>query len=293
MPRSGLRRDGLPFTIFLGALSALPPLAIDMGLPGIPAIETTFPDAAGRGALTLSLFLAGFAASPLCCGPLADRFGRRATLLVGLVAFMAAALACTAAPTFPLLLVARLCQGFAAGACVIMPLAIVRDVFHGATARHHLSRITAVLGLAPMLAPILGGWLMTVTDWRGIYAAQGACGLVLLAVTAFGFAETLPAERRRALHPRHLAAGYATVLSDRSFRRNALLYAFGFAAMFSFISGSPAVLMGQLGLSGQTFSLLFALTSCGTLVGSVLSGWLVKHGVPSRRLLRWGVGDGS
>ncbi|MCC2976848.1 Bcr/CflA family efflux MFS transporter [Sphingomonas sp. PL-96] len=280
---------GLSFTVFLGALSALPPLSIDMGLPGVPAIEAGMPGAAGRGALTLSLFLAGFALSPLACGPLADRFGRRKTTAVGLFAFVLAATACVFAQSFSLLLGCRLVQGIAAGACVIMPLAIVRDVFDGNAARHHLSRITAVVGLAPMLAPLLGGWVMAAGGWRAIYAAQAACGIALLATTLLLFAETLPASRRRSLNPRALLAGYASVVRDRGFRGNTLLYAFAFAAMFSFISSAPAVLMGRLGLSPAMFGLAFAISSCGTLLGSLLSGRLNARDIAGHTLVDAGI----
>jgi len=284
--RSGRRRPhmmpgSLGFTLFLGMLSALPPLSIDMGLPGIPSIEESFAGAAGHGALTLSLFLAGFAVSPLCCGPLADRFGRRSTVAAGLLAFAFAAGACVFAPTLFALLTCRLVQGIAAGACVIMPLAIVRDVFDGANARQHLSRITAVVGLAPMLAPILGSWVMAAGGWRGIYAAQAVCGLILLVVTMTSFDETLPTKRRRRLDPKVLLSGYALVLRDRAFRGNTLLYAFAFACMFSFISSAPAVLMGMMELSSGMFALAFGLSSCGTLLGALLSGRLNARGVSS------------
>lgn len=280
-----MRAGGPAFTVFLGALTALPPLAIDMGLPGIPAIEADLAGAAGRGALTLSLFLAGFAVAPLVCGPLADRFGRRLTIMAGLFVLSLAAGACTIAQSFTLLLACRLLQGVAAGACVILPLAIVRDLFDGSEARQHLSRISAVMGLAPMFAPVLGGWVMLMGGWRAIYGAQALCGALLLAVAFFGFTETLPASRRRQLAPKILAAGYATVLRDRAFRGNTLVYAVTFACMFSFISSAPAVLMGQLGLSPTVFALVFGLTSCGTLLGSLLSGWLNRRGVSGPALV--------
>jgi DHA1 family bicyclomycin/chloramphenicol resistance-like MFS transporter len=285
-----LKHEGLSFTLFLGAVCAIPPLSIDMGLPAIPQIEAHFPNAAGHGPLTLSLFLVGFAISPLLCGPLADRFGRRRTLLTGLVGLMVTASAAAAAPSFDILLGFRLLQGFAAGACAIIPFAIVRDVFTGATARHRLSQVTAVLGIAPMVAPILGGWVMALADWRAIYVLQAAAGVILLIVTAFGLTETLPAERRRSISPRQLAGSYRAVLSERSFRSFALIYACGFACMFAFISGSPSVLMSALGLSPHVFSLLFALTSCGVLVGSLLSGRLSKRHVASSTLLTAGLG---
>jgi DHA1 family bicyclomycin/chloramphenicol resistance-like MFS transporter len=284
-----LKRDSFAFTVFLGALTALPPLSIDMGLPGLPAIESTFADATGRGPLTLSLFLAGFAISPLLCGPLADRFGRRMTLMIGLLLFALAAGACALSTSFSMLLVFRLLQGLAAGGCVILPFAIVRDLFEHDRARNQLSKIAAVLGIAPMIAPVLGGWVMTVSGWRMIYAAQAITGLVLLAVATFGFQESLPAEKRRSLHPTQLIASYRVILRDRTFVGYALVYAFAFACMFSFISGSPSVLMGSLGLSETTFSLLFGLTSCGVLIGSLISGRLSHRHVASRKILTCGL----
>jgi DHA1 family bicyclomycin/chloramphenicol resistance-like MFS transporter len=284
-----LRRDSFAFTAFLGTLTALPPLSIDMGLPGLPAIEASFADAAGRGPLTLSLFLAGFAISPLICGPLADRFGRRATLLDGLLLFSIAAGACALAPSFTVLLVCRLIQGFAAGACAILPIAIVRDLFQHATARQKLSQIAAVLGIAPMMAPVLGGWVMAVSDWRSIYAVQAAIGLVLLIAGGFGLAESQPVENRRSLNPRQLAESYRFVLGDRGFVGYALLYACAFACMFAFISGAPSVLIGSLGLSTTSFSLLFGLTSCGVLVASLISGQLSRRHVASRKIIAFGL----
>jgi DHA1 family bicyclomycin/chloramphenicol resistance-like MFS transporter len=284
-----LRRDSFAFTAFLGTLTALPPLSIDMRLPGLPAIEASFADAAGRGPLTLILFLAGFAISPLICGPLADRFGRRATLLDGLLLFSIAAGACALAPSFTMLLVFRLLQGLAAGACAILPFAIVRDVFEHGSARHKLSQIAAVLGIAPMIAPVLGGWVMTVSDWRWIYAAQAIVGLVLLIAGGIGLEESQPVDRRRSLNPAQLIGGYRNVLTDRAFVGYSLLYAFAFACMFGFISGAPAVLIGSLGLSTTAFSLLFGLTSCGVLIASLISGGLSKRHVASRRIIAGGL----
>lgn len=284
-----LGRETFAFTAFLGTLTALPPLSIDMGLPGFPAIEAAFPDAAGRSPLTLSLFMAGFAISPLIAGPIADRFGRRATLLDGLLIFSLAAGACALAPSFNVLLACRLLQGFAAGACAILPIAIVRDLFVHGAARQKLSQIAAVLGIAPMLAPMLGGWIMTFADWRAIYAAQAAVGVVLLVVGAIGLAESQPVENRRSLNPRRLAESYRFVLSDRAFVGYAMLYAFAFACMFAFISGAPSVLIGNLGLSTTAFALLFGLTSCGVLVASLISGQLSARHVSSRKIIAFGL----
>lgn len=284
-----IKYNGLIFTAFLGALSALPPLSIDMGLPGIPTIESTFSGAAGRGALTLSLFLAGFAISPSICGPLADRFGRRPLLLVGLLFFSLGAAASAFAGSFELLLCFRLLQGIAAGTCVVLPIAIVRDLFDGTAALTRLSQVSAVIGVAPMLAPVLGGWIIAISDWRMVYLAQAAVGSTLFIVAFIAFKESLPKERRRSLAPRQLMTTYADILTDKRFVGLTFVCALGFACMFSYISGSASVLMGELNLSETTFSMLFAITSCGILFGSLLNGGLNKKQIPSYKIINVGL----
>ena len=273
------------FTAFLGALSALPALSIDMNLPGVPAIESSFQAAPGRGALTLSFFFMGFALAPILGGPVADRFGRRPVLLGGLFAFSAAAVACAAAPSLAALLLFRAVQGAAAGICVTLPLAIVRDLLEGTEARHRLSQITAVVGVAPLLAPILGSWAMMLSGWRAIYAAQAVTGLVLMSVVILQFAETLPEDRRQRLNLRYLFRNYGRVLGSRAFLGFALVYALGFGCLFAYIAGSPTVLMRSIGLSDQVFSIVFGVTSLSLILGSVVSARLSTAQAPSRRII--------
>jgi DHA1 family bicyclomycin/chloramphenicol resistance-like MFS transporter len=210
-------------------------------------------------------------------------------LLDGLLLFSIAAGACALAPSFTVLLAFRLLQGLAAGACAILPFAIVRDVFEHGQARHKLSQIAAVLGIAPMIAPVLGGWVMTVSDWRTIYAAQAVVGLILLIVGGIGLEESQPVEKRRSLNPSELISSYRMVLTDRGFIGYSTLYACAFACMFAFISGAPSVLIGSLGLSTTAFSLLFGLTSCGVLLASLVSGRLSKRHVASRKIVMVGL----
>lgn len=280
-----LRPQSFAFTLLLGALSALPSISIDMGLPGIPALEGEFTDAAGRGALTLSLFLAGFALAPSVCGPISDRYGRRPTVIVGLVMFALAAGLCALAPSFGVLLVLRLLQGMAAGACVTMPMAVVRDVFEGFQARTRIAHITTVLGISPLVAPALGSWVMSFASWRIIYATQASLALVILLAVVLGFSETLPAERRRPLHPRQLLGTYRMVLGNRSFINYTLVYAFSFAGMFAYVSTSSAVIMGSFGLSAHVFSLIFACCSFGVMLGSIVSGYFSRRNIHSHRIL--------
>src|SRR4051794_10081657 len=273
------------FTAFLGALSALPALSIDMNLPGVPAIESGFQAAPGRGALTLSFFFVGFALAPVLGGPVADRFGRRPVLLGGLTAFTAAAIACAVAPSFTGLLLSRAAQGASAGLCVTLPLAVVRDLLEGAEARHRLSQITAVVGVAPLLAPILGSWAMMIGGWRAIFAAQAAAGLALLSVVTLRFTETLPEDRRQRLDAGRLFRIYGRLLGSRAFVGSALVYALGFGCLFAYVAGSPTVLMRSLGLSEQAFSIVFGVTSLSLILGSMVSARLSTAQVPSRRVI--------
>lgn len=286
-----LRRPSPALTGFLAGLSALPSLSIDMGLPGLPALEAALPAAAGKGALTLSLFMAGFAVSPLIAGPVSDRIGRRRSLLVGLAAFTAAAVACALAPTFGTLLAARLLQGAVAGLCVVQPLAIVRDLLAGPAARKQIAQIAIVLGLSPLAAPVLGGAVMTWGSWRTVYFVQAAISAALLAWTAVGFPESLPLDRRQSLNVRQVGRNYRAVFSNRTFLGYSLVYAVGFGGLFTYVSGSPSVLIGQFGLSEGAYSGVFALTAFGLVLGSLLNSRL--ESVSGRRVLQVGLAVGS
>ena len=277
------------FTVMLAGLSAMPPLCIDMNLPAIPLIESAYGVASGQGALTLSLFLLGFSLAPILGGPLSDRFGRKITLITSLSFTSATAFACAAAPSFSLLLFFRLVQGATAGTCVLVPLAIVRDTLKGADARKQVSKMMVVMGLAPLLAPIIGSGMLSLAGWRSIYGVQGGIGVFLLLLILLGFEESLSQEKRRPFNISHMAGGYKTVLSSRVFLSLALTVACGFGCMFSYIAGSPALLLGKLQLSDFLYSLAFALTSLGLVAGSLLSTWLGRRDLPVRPIIITGL----
>lgn len=149
---------GAGFVMLFGAICALGPLSIDMGLAGIPLMEREFSSRPGDGALTLSVFLAGFCVTPLLSGLIADRYGRRNTLLVSLALYALAALACAFSTDFVVHLLSRAMQGAAAGACVVLPFSIIRETLAGATARAYIANLTAAVGMAPLVAPMVA-WL--------------------------------------------------------------------------------------------------------------------------------------
>lgn len=279
-----LKPNGWAFTVLLGAMAGLLPLAIDMGLPALSAIEAALRASPAIAGQTLSLFLAGFALAQLALGPLSDRLGRRPVLLGGLTLYALAGIGCTTAPSAVALVAWRLVQGIGAASSTVLALAIVRDLFEGAAARRKLSVIAVVGGVAPIVAPTLGGFMLLLAGWRGVYGALALSGLALLVAVAVWLGES-----RRLAPPAGFADAYREVLTDRRAVGFVLCNAASFGCMFAWISGSPLVLMDALGVSAQAYGLLFACTAGAILLGSWLNGWLAGRGVGARRPLAWAI----
>ena len=278
------------FTVMLAGIAALPPLLTDMNLPAVPEIEQVFSAAPGQGSLTISMFMFGFALAPIIGGPVSDRFGRKRVLLTALAAISAMSLGCALTGSFQYLLFFRMLKGIACGFCMLMPLAIIRDTLQGSAVRRQYARIMFILGLAPLLAPIFGGWLMALANWRAIYAAQAAFGFLDFVVIALFYAESLPVSRRMPLHPGKLLQGFRSLFGNRRYLGHSLLVAFCFGCMFSYISGSPGLLIGKLKLSEQTYSMVFAMTAFGLMIGSYLSGWLGRKEVLPKPIIAVNLG---
>lgn len=284
-----IRPKGLSFTILLGALAALPPLSIDMGLPAFPTISTSFRTSPGVVGLTLSLFMIGFAVAQLIFGPLSDRYGRRPILLVGCGLFVLAGAACAAAPSISTLIAWRLVQGAGAGAGMVLTLAIVRDLFEGPAARAQLSYINLVMGVAPMIAPTIGTWMLAIAGWRTIYGALAVGGFLVLLSVAFGLTESLAGRDLDAIKPHRLIKNYRRILSNRICLGYALVNALSFGCMFTYVAGSPLVLLNVFKVPTTTYGWLFASTAFGIIVGSFLNGHLSIRGVSPSRLLTFGL----
>src|SRR4051812_15860529 len=184
--------------LILGALSAFGPLSLDMYLPALPALARDFGTRPAAVQATLTTCLLGLALGQPPAGPLSDALGRRPPLLVGLAAFVAASAGCALAASVPVLIALRGLQGVGGAAAIVIARAVVRDRHEGVEAARFFSVLMLVTGLAPILAPVLGGQILRATSWRGIFVVLAALGALLLAVTALGLAESLPAERRRA-----------------------------------------------------------------------------------------------
>jgi MFS transporter, DHA1 family, multidrug resistance protein len=275
----------LAFIVVLGSLTAFGPLSIDMYLPGLPAMSRSLGASASEAQLTLTACLVGLALGQLLAGPLSDRLGRRRPLLVGVAAYSAASLLCALSPNVHVLTAVRLIQGLAGAAGIVISRAAVRDLYSGVEAARFFSILMLVNGLAPILAPVIGGQLLKVTSWRGVFVTLAAIGLVLLAGAFTGLPETLPPERRRGDGLRAALGTMRALMRDAVFAGYALTSGLSFAAMFAYIAGSPFVLEDIYGVSPQVFSAIFAVNACGIVAASQVNHRLLAHATP-RALLR-------
>ena len=277
--RRSLAENGRIYLALMASLCALPPLSIDMGLPALPSIGAALGADGVEGALTVSLFMAGFAATPLAYGLLSDRHGRRPLLIAGLALFALGGIGAALAPSVFWLMLARLVQGAGAGAGPTLAFAASRDRLEGARLGRRLAVLTMLLNTAPVVAPSLGIAVLAVAGWRGVYATLATGGFLLLLLAAGGFAETRPERAAAPGGTGALVALRRNVQALRS-RPDALRFgaAFGLSAgsMFAYVSSSPLLLMGRFGASPMLYASLFALTASGIVAGAFLSGRAVR-----------------
>jgi DHA1 family bicyclomycin/chloramphenicol resistance-like MFS transporter len=221
---------------------------------------------------TISLYLLGYAAMSLVHGPLSDALGRRPVILAGIAVFALASVGCALATSLPVLLAFRAIQGLSAGVGLIVGRAIVRDALQGNDAQRLMSNISMIFGLAPALAPIVGGWILGWKDWQAIFWFLTAFALVLMVVTMVGLPESHPPEDRLPLNVRVLAGGYRDMLGNGKFRLLALAGTANFGALFLYIASAPAFVLDMLKLNEQQFGWFFAPTIGGMILGAWVSG---------------------
>ena len=292
VPVAPTGRAYLRFVLVLGALIAIGPLTIDTYLPALPSITRDL--AASESAVqgTLTGILLGMGLGQLLVGPLADAVGRRRPLIAGLALHIAASVFCAFAPTIELLTVGRAIQGLGNAAVAVVSMAMVRDLFVGSGAATMLSRLMLVMGLAPVLAPTLGGFVLQLTSWRGVFVILAVAGVLMVTLASLALRETLPRDRRRPLALGPILRTYGTLLRDRTFVGLVLISGLMFATLFSYIGGSSFVLQDIYGLSITQFGLAFGLNSLGFLTGSQVNPFLLKR-FEQRHLVRAGVSIGA
>jgi DHA1 family bicyclomycin/chloramphenicol resistance-like MFS transporter len=259
------------FAALLASLAMLGPFAIDMYLPAFDSISAEFSASQLAVQQTLSFYLFAYAFMMLWHGALADAFGRRPIVLGGLAIYAIASLGCAIAGNIESLWLFRTLQGISAGAGLVVGRAIVRDRFQGAEAQRLMSQITLVFGVAPALAPVVGGAVLNVFGWRSIFVVMLVSTLALFAWTLRGLPETLAPIHRQPLRARILARNYSAVTLRPEFLLLAAIPTFNFAAFFIYIAGAPAFL-GRLGVSTWGFAWLFIPMITGVMTGAAISG---------------------
>jgi DHA1 family bicyclomycin/chloramphenicol resistance-like MFS transporter len=273
--------------VVLGALAGLAPLCTDLYLPVLPQLAKDLGAATSQAQLTITAVLLGLATGQLVAGPLSDRFGRRPLLLGGLLAFVVGNLVSAVVDDVTLLVVVRLLAGLAASATVVTTRAVIADAFPAAEAARGYAALAAVMGLAPIAAPLLGGLLTYVTGWRGMFVVLAAIGALLAVVTHLRVPETLAVDDRRPARPRDIAAGLVDCLRSRRFVAYMASIGFSGGLLFTYIASSSFVLQDLHGLSARQYSLVFAANATGILGLVVLGRHLVARTGPGP-LLRGG-----
>ncbi|MGW3193343.1 multidrug effflux MFS transporter [Streptomyces sp. NPDC001118] len=283
------RRTGLLVTLVLGGLTATPPLAMDMYLPSLPEVTRSLHAPAATVQLTLTACLLGMALGQLVVGPMSDRWGRRRPLLAGLAVYLVATALCALAPNVETLVALRLAQGLAGAAGIVIARAVVRDLYDGVAMARFFSTLMLISGAAPIVAPLIGGQILRVTDWRGVFVVLTVVGVLLAALVWLRLPETLPPADRHAGGAGTALRTMRGLLADLPFTGYMLAGGFAFAALFAYISASPFVIQEIYGASPQTFSLLFGLNSVGLVIAGQVNGKLLVGRVALEKVLACGL----
>ena len=271
--------------LILGALSAFGPLAIDFYLPGFPAMAQAFATDEKHIQATLAAYFLGLSLGQLAYGPVADRFGRRIPLLIGLVLFTVASLACAFAPTLEALIVARFVQALGGCAGMVLSRAIVSDTCDAVGSAKVFSQLMLVMGLAPILAPMFGGVLVSLHGWQSIFLVLTVFSALCTLAVLLGLPESLPAHQ-----PRQPLSGalrqYGRLLNDRVFLGHALTGGVAIAGMFAYIAGSPFVFIKLYGVPAEHYGWLFGTNAAGFILMAQVNARLLARRGPAVLLSR-------
>ncbi|CUW28117.1 MULTISPECIES: multidrug effflux MFS transporter [Streptomyces] len=288
-PSAATRRTGLLVTFVLGGLTATPPLAMDMYLPSLPEVTRSLHASAAAVQLTLTACLLGMALGQLVVGPMSDRWGRRRPLLTGLAVYLVATALCAVAPNVETLVAFRLVQGLAGAAGIVIARAVVRDLYDGVAMARFFSTLMLISGVAPIVAPLIGGQILRVTDWRGVFVVLTVVGAALAVLVWLRLPETLPPAGRHGGGVGQALRAMRGLLADLPFTGYMLAGGFAFAALFAYISASPFVIQEIYGASPQTFSLLFGLNSVGLVIAGQINGKVLVGRVSLDKVLGTGL----
>ena len=275
--------------LILASLTMVGPFTIDTIFPAFPAIERDFAVDAVAMQQSISVYLLTLGVMSLLHGPVSDAVGRKPVIIAGMLLYAVASVVCALAPSLPVLLLGRALQGLCAGAGTIVGRTVVRDLFHGEHAQRVMAQISMIFAVAPAAAPIFGGWLLGIAHWRMIFWSLTIMAVLLALSTAVALPETHPAGVRSPLRLGALGTAVLESARDRSVQRLVAVASFNFAALFTYISAAPAIVVTHLGLGAQDFGWLFVPIVIAMMTGSWLTGRLAGT-LTSDRFLAIGFG---
>ncbi len=271
--------------LLLGFLQAVGPVSTDMYLPAFPAIEASMRSGQGTAQYTLAAWFVGLAVGQLTQGALADRFGRRLPLLFGTALYTLASAGCALSHSILTMSVYRLLAALGGSASTVMPRAIVRDIADGPEAARLIAQLMLIMGVAPILAPTLGGLMLQVANWRVIFWIATGYGVVALVAVVWAMPDTLPPALRARLHPLAMLRRYNAVLRERHFITHALQFALAMFAVFSYLGGAPGVFIDDFHVSPTAFGSLFGVNAAAYIFGSQINATLLRR-FGAHRVLR-------
>jgi DHA1 family bicyclomycin/chloramphenicol resistance-like MFS transporter len=269
-------------TALLAGLNTLGPFSIDTYFPAFDAIGLDLQAGPIQMQQTLSVYLLGFALMLLFHGSLSDAFGRRPIILIAQVVFTLASIGCALSTSIHALIVFRFIQGLSAGAGMVVGRAIIRDLFDMVEAQKMMSQVTMIFGLAPAVAPIIGGWLYVGFGWQSVFGFMALISLVLLFASLRYLPESLPKNARQPFHIVPLTRAYRTVVLNRRFVLLSFAVGLNFAAFFLYIASAPIFVRNMLGLGPTQFAWLFLPSISGIMIGAYLSGRTAGRMRPER-----------
>ncbi|RDI50108.1 multidrug effflux MFS transporter [Nocardia mexicana] len=282
-------RGHIGLILTLAALTGVAPMATDMYVPGLPELTRSLHASPTAVQLSMTGFLVGVVAGQLVLGPISDAVGRRRVLLAGAAAFAICSAACASAPTAELLNAARVGQGIAGAAGLVVSRAVITDLFGAVAAARKFSALAAITSAAPILAPMIGGAVLSVASWRMVFAVLTVLGLAQVAAVAVWVPESLAPSQRAASRPLAILRSMRQLLRRRALVCYAISLCFGGAAVYVYVAGSSFVFEGAYGFSSSSTSIVYGVNALGTMAGSALAGWLVTR-IGTARLLVTGIG---
>lgn len=263
-------------------MTALGPFTIDMYLPALPDIAAALDSTASGAQLTITGTLVGLALGQLVIGPLSDSLGRKRPLVAGIALHVASSLVAVFATSIAMLGAVRVLQGVGAAAAAVVTMAMVRDLFSDKAVAVVISRLMLVLGVAPVIAPSVGGALLVALDWRGIFVVLALVGVSIALVAVLALPETLPRERRRPGGLLPVVRTYRALLRDRTFVALTFASSIVMAALFAYVSGAPFVYQDQFGLDQQQFAIVFSAGAFSMIGATQLNVRLLRRWSPQQ-----------